>query len=235
MAFSFKPLLRKLGIAPFKWRWVLIAGCAAAAWMSLRHEPVGGPGGTTLPSAAAVHGIGDSDRALPVGEQHGPASANGSGSAGTPAAANTDTARFGPTRAGATVKTVSSASFGLSTINVIVHPNDTLDAIFRRLKLNLTDLASLRGLPGLKSRLDSLRPGESLRLWHRDGSLFGLERRLNEEQTLKVVRDPSGLKADVLHNPLDSRQRTLHAVINNSLFEAVEAAGGHDQTAVALA
>jgi murein DD-endopeptidase MepM/ murein hydrolase activator NlpD len=123
----------------------------------------------------------------------------------------------------------------MSTINVIVHPNDTLDAIFRRLKLSLTDLASLRGLPGLKARLDSLRPGESLRLMHRDGALFGLERRLNEEQTLKVSRDASGLKAAVLQNPLEARPRVVHAVINSSLFEAVEAAGGHDQTAVAMA
>ncbi len=120
---------------------------------------------------------------------------------------------------------IAKASFGLSSINIIVHPNDTLDAIFRRLKLNLADLASLRALPGLKTRLDSLRPGESLHFMHRDGSLVGLERRLNEEQTLKVVRDESGLKADVLQNPLESRPRTLHAAINSSLFEAVENAG----------
>ncbi len=130
---------------------------------------------------------------------------------------------------------VAKASFGLSSINIIVHPNDTLDAIFRRLKLNLADLATLRALPGMKARLDSLRSGESLHFMHRDGALVGLERRLNEEQTLKVVRDESGLKADVLQNPLASRPRTLRAVISSSLFEAVEKAGGHDQTAVALA
>jgi murein DD-endopeptidase MepM/ murein hydrolase activator NlpD len=226
MAFSFKPLLRKLGIAPFKWRWVLIAGCAAAAWMNFRHPGPGPDTGGKGPTAAAIH---REIAGTASGTAANAAAANGSLSAA---------AGWGPNGSGtkgAGAKPVSSAAFGLSSINVIVHPNDTLDAIFRRLKLSLTDLASLRGLPGLKSRLDSLRPGESLRLWHRDGSLFGLERRLNEEQTLKVVRDASGLKADVLHNPLDSRPRTIHAVINNSLFEAVEAAGGHDQTAVALA
>ncbi len=39
----------------------------------------------------------------------------------------------------------------------------------------------------------------------------------------------------MLQNPLESRPRVLRAVINSSLFEAVENAGGHDQTAVALA
>ncbi|MGH8325073.1 MAG: hypothetical protein ACRETD_14980, partial [Steroidobacteraceae bacterium] len=212
MAFSFKSALQKLGLAPFKLRWVLIAGGVALAWLSLRSVPEATP----PPRAAApVTSRGEAaDRGAPGTAADAPAAAM----AGS-----------------ATEKPVSHASFGLTTSNVIVHPNDTLDAIFRRLKLSLTDLASLRGLPGLKARLDSLRPGESLRLMHRDSSLFGLERRLNEAQTLEVVRDASGLKANVLQNPLEARPRTVRAVINSSLFEAVEAAGGHDQTAVALA
>ncbi len=123
----------------------------------------------------------------------------------------------------------------LSTTDVIVTPNDTLDHIFRRLKLNLADLASLRSLPGMRAHLDSLRPGESLHFTHKDGALFGLECRLNESQTLKVSREPSGLKADVLQNPLETRSRTVRGVIDHSLFEAVAAAGANDQTAVALA
>src|SRR5689334_11317740 len=62
---------------------------------------------------------------------------------------------------------VNPAAIGASTIEVIVSHNDTLDRIFRRLKLDLADLASLRGLPGLKNGLDKLRPGEALRLIHR--------------------------------------------------------------------
>jgi murein DD-endopeptidase MepM/ murein hydrolase activator NlpD len=215
MAVSFKVALQKAGLKPFKYRWVLIAACATFAWLSLRSSP-------DAPRAPA--GSGQTTSA----QNAAPTTAN-SGTAGTSAAgAQAHLVAVAD-------KSVSSAAFGVSTINVIVHPNDTLDAIFRRLKLSLTDLASLRGLPGLKAHLDRLRPGESLRFLHRDGLLFGLERRLNEEQTLKVSRDDSGLKADVLHNPLDSRPRVVRAVINTSLFEAVEAAGGHDQTAVALA
>jgi murein DD-endopeptidase MepM/ murein hydrolase activator NlpD len=194
-------------------RWALIVGGVFLAWLcirtptELRQPPV-----TTAQQTTATNGV-------PAG-----ATASGGATTTTPAATST------PSK-----PAVSGASFGPSSINIIVHPNDTLDAIFRRLKLNLADLASLRALPGLKARLDSLRPGELLHFTHRDGALVGLERRLNEEQTLKVVRDESGLKADVLQNPLESRPRTLRAVINSSLFEAVENAGGHDQTAVALA
>src|SRR5687767_10186543 len=76
-------------------------------------------------------------------------------------------------------KVDQAASIGAATIEVIVSRNDTLDRIFRRLQLNLADLALLRDLPGLKARLDQLRPGEALKLLHRDGALFGFERQLS--------------------------------------------------------
>ena len=128
-----------------------------------------------------------------------------------------------------------SLGLALSRIDVIVTHNDTLDRIFRRLKLSLADLASLRSLPGLRAGLDSLRPGEALHLTHKDGQLFGLERRLNESETLQVVRGSSGLQASVLQSPLEMRVRTVRGRIDTSLFEAVEAAGAHDQTAMQLA
>ena len=130
---------------------------------------------------------------------------------------------------------LDSARLALSTIDVVVSRNDTLDRIFRRLKLNLADLATLRGLPGVRASLDSLRPGESLHFTHHDGELMGMERRISESQTLKVSRDDGALKADVLQNALDLRPHTIRGVIDSSLFEAVETAGGHDPVAVQLA
>ena len=189
-------------------RWALIGGCALLAWLCIR-----------TPNEL---------RQQPPSAQLG---MTNSTAAGTPTAA---AASLPAAPAPSPKTTVAKAA--LSSFNIIVHPNDTLDAIFRRLKLNLADLATLRALPGLKAHLDSLHPGESLHfLQSQDGALVGLERRLNEEQTLKVSRDDSGLKADVLQDPLESRPRVLRGVINSSLFEAVEAAGGHDQTAVGLA
>jgi murein DD-endopeptidase MepM/ murein hydrolase activator NlpD len=135
----------------------------------------------------------------------------------------------------AEVEPAQEASLAGATIEVIVSRNDTLDRIFRRLKLDLADLASLRNLPGLKAQLDRLRPGEALRLIHRDGALFGLERRLSASETLKVVRDDSGFSADVLENPLETEVHTIRGVIGSSLFEAVTSAGANDETALELA
>jgi murein DD-endopeptidase MepM/ murein hydrolase activator NlpD len=206
MAFHFKTLRM-----PSLIFWLQTTACAIVAW-SLLHgalavAPVDGPAGATPDEGSAPAATG-----APAAPAVTPARTDGAQLAATP-----------------------SLGLALSRIDVIVTHNDTLDRIFRRLKLNLADLASLRSLPGLRAGLDSLRPGESLRLTHKDGQLFGLERRLNESETLQVVREPSGLKASVLQSPLEMRQRTVRGVISTSLFEAVGAAGAHDQTAVQLA
>ena len=218
------PLNFKLARLPFSRRpplpspgfWLQASACAVVAW-SLLHggisvAPDSAAGAPADPAAATSLAGPGGDHALRTVAQATPRSLQ---LAGAPSLAD--------------------AKLALSTIDVIVTRNDTLDRIFRRLKLNLADLASLRSLPGIRATLDSLRPGELLHFTHRDGQLFGLERRLNESQTLRVSRDGDDLKADVLQNALDTRQRTIRGVIDTSLFEAVEAAGAHDQTAVALA
>jgi murein DD-endopeptidase MepM/ murein hydrolase activator NlpD len=205
-----KACLRRLFSAVF---WLQLSACAIVGWTLLHGgvslAPSGQaatPGAGNPPEAAAASGA-----ALTSGQD----TAKGSSAQPQPPA--------------------EEASLGLSTTDVTVTRNDTLDRIFRRLKLNLADLASLRNLPGIRHALDSLRPGEALHFTHHDGALFGLERRLNETQTLKVSRHGDALEANVLQNPVETRTRTIHGVIDSSLFEAVAAAGAHDQTAVALA
>jgi len=196
------------GLAPCRPRFLQVAACAVLAWAWLRPDPV---------DLAA-----DAVQAAP-----------GTNSVRTevlPAGMRSAVEIAAPQAAFA-----SPVALGASTIEVIVSHNDTLDRIFRRLKLDLADLASLRSLPGLQAGLDKLRPGEALHLIHRDGSLFGFERQLSPSETLQVVRDEAGFRSNVLENPLETRERTVRAVIDSSLFEAVAKAGAHDQTALALA
>lgn len=127
------------------------------------------------------------------------------------------------------------ASLGFSTIEVVVSRNDTMDRLFRRFELNLSDLATLRNLPELRSQVDKLRPGESLRFMHRGGELVGLERKLSDSETLKVTRDSTGFVSDVLENPLESHTRTASATIDSSLFQAAADAGLPDGVAFDLA
>lgn len=216
------------------------AACAIVGW-TLGSGQLSGP----QTAAGGAAGAAAPDPASPATMDAPAAQATANAPAAGSAAPAPGTA-FGliprPTAVGSPIPPAQLAGVGfdgarlaLSTIDVIVSRNDTLDGIFRRLKLNVADLASLRALPGLKARFDSLRPGELLHFSHKDGQLFGLERRLNDAQTLEVTRAGDGLKADVLENPFETRTRTVGGRIYSSLFEAVEDAGAHDQTAVALA
>lgn len=127
------------------------------------------------------------------------------------------------------------ANLAFSTIEVVVNRNDTMDRLFRRFELNLADLATLRGLPELRSQMDMLKPGEMLRLMHRGGELVGLERKLSDSETLKVTRDANGFISDVLENPLEVRTRTASAVIHSSLFQAAADADLDERIAFELA
>src|SRR5215469_15280325 len=205
--------------------------CVVVAW-SLWNGGLNGlltPGGseqpsdTSAPDAAPINSL----RAGVI-DRSG-ASARAAGAAGAPTATPTLPAAYPaaassgapagaaamPVRLGGTAG-FEGAQLALSSIDVIVSRNDTLDQIFRRLKLNVADLATLRALPGLKARLDRLHPGESLRFWHRDGELFGLDSRLNDAETLQITRADDGLKADVVQNPLETRTRTVGGRITSS-------------------
>jgi murein DD-endopeptidase MepM/ murein hydrolase activator NlpD len=140
-----------------------------------------------------------------------------------------------PVLAALTAPPVQAIPVDTTHLAVVVQARDTLDSIFRRLKLDLADLASMRSLPGVRQKLDSLKPGEELRLTEREGGLVGFERRLSESETLKISREGHGFSADVRNDPLEAHVRTASAIIDRSLFDAVAAAGAHDQTALALA
>ncbi len=154
---------------------------------------------------------------------------------GTPRAAAAGRPAGGPAGAAASAAVTAPGPGATSVTEVVVGRNDTLDRIFRRLKLSLADLAALRDLPGLKEDIDRLKPGEKLTLRHSGGELEGFTRRLSLEQTLDVTRSASGFQAKLIENPLETRTRTVSAAIDSSLFEAMIKAGADDQTTLALA
>lgn len=130
---------------------------------------------------------------------------------------------------------IAQASMALSQIEIIVGRNDTLDGIFRRMKLDLEDLATLRAEPDLRRSLDVLRPGDAIHLTHMNGEVQSFVRRLNETQTLSVTRGSDGFRSSIVEQPLETRIGHAYGRIDSSLFEAAYAAGISDQTALALA
>jgi murein DD-endopeptidase MepM/ murein hydrolase activator NlpD len=122
-----------------------------------------------------------------------------------------------------------------TSIDLIVGRNDTLDAIFRRQTLDMADLASIRHLPGIRQRLDYLKPGDAIKLTHINGHVEELSRKVSETQTLDVVRQDGGFAVKMIENPVEVRVRTATASIDSSLFQAAGAADISDSVALKLA
>lgn len=121
------------------------------------------------------------------------------------------------------------------TVEFVVRRNDTLDRIFRQLKLNLADLATIRGLPGVRESLDRLRPGDTITLVHEEGLLHALTRRISETEVLQVTRGESGFAAEVLATPLQIRETFAHGTIESSLFVSARSAGVSPEIILKLA
>jgi murein DD-endopeptidase MepM/ murein hydrolase activator NlpD len=130
---------------------------------------------------------------------------------------------------------LQAASAGLSEISVEVKARDTLDQIFRRLELSLTDLANIRALEAARKSLDRLRPGDLLTFFTRGEQLVGLKRPMSHSETLHVERNDSGFVASVETVPLERKVVTAAGTIDSSLFLASSAAGVRDITTMELA
>jgi len=122
-----------------------------------------------------------------------------------------------------------------ATIEAVVGRNDTLDGIFRRMALDIADLAAIRNLPGIRQSLDFLKPGDAIEVTHAAGEVLELQRKVSETQTLKVVRQEDGFAAEMITHPVETRTRVATATIDSSLFQAAETADMSDGVALKLA
>jgi len=151
-----------------------------------------------------------------------------------PSAKDTPVAAVRPT--GDDTAPASQQAGVASTIEVIVARNDTMDAIFRRMALDKSDLAAIRNLPGIRQSVDFLKPGDAIKVTHNQaGEIKQLSRQVSETQTLEVVREDSGFAAKMIENPVQTRVRTASATIDTSLFQAAESSDISDIVALKLA
>lgn len=111
------------------------------------------------------------------------------------------------------------------TVEYVVRRNDTMDRIFRQLKLNLTDLATMRDVPSVQQRLDELHVGDKITLVHDEGLIQSLTRRISETEVLSVTRANQGFNAEVIETPLDIQEVNAEGTIDSSLFVAARTAG----------
>ena len=122
-----------------------------------------------------------------------------------------------------------------SIIGARVRSGDTLDGMFRRFNLNLTDLAQIRSIDGVRQRLDQLRSGEIITLVQDGGWIQRIERRVSDVELLKVTRGSNGFEAQFIATPIETRISSAQGEIDSSLFSAALAAGISADTILQLA
>ncbi|HEY8520528.1 MAG TPA: peptidoglycan DD-metalloendopeptidase family protein [Gammaproteobacteria bacterium] len=122
-----------------------------------------------------------------------------------------------------------------AVLDLVVNKGDTLELLFRRNKLSLSDLAAMVALPDAAQYLKKLRPGDRIQVAHREGSVLSLSRELDAVDLLSIERSESGFEVSKVSRPVERRAVTAHGTIRSSLFEAGMAAGMTDAITMRMA
>src|SRR5690606_37868662 len=127
------------------------------------------------------------------------------------------------------------ADAAASVLELVVKPGDTLERLFRRNGLSLTDLAAMVSLGDAADYLKLLRPGDTIRVEHRGGEVLAMVRQIDRVRLLSIERADAGFDAKTIELPLEIQERVSHGEIRSSLFEAGTAAGMSDALTMTMA
>jgi murein DD-endopeptidase MepM/ murein hydrolase activator NlpD len=127
------------------------------------------------------------------------------------------------------------ADAAASALELVVKPGDTLERLFRRNGLSLTDLAEMVRLGDAADYLKLLRPGDTIRVEHRNGEVLAMMRQIDRVRLLSIERADAGFDAKTIELPLEIGERVAQGEIRSSLFEAGRAAGISDAMTMTMA
>ena len=122
-----------------------------------------------------------------------------------------------------------------NTVTLNVRSGDTLEQLFRREQLDSHDMALILAAPAARDNLRILRPGDEIRVRHKDGAVQGLSRSLDTFTVLEVTRAEAGFDAELVKLPYSTRTNRATGFITSSLFQAAASAGISDATIMKLA
>ena len=133
-----------------------------------------------------------------------------------------------------TALVAQSATAGEST-SLEVRPGDSLDRLFRRHELSVTDLHRLLAVKEVAPHLKQVRPGDTFEIRHDGPAVLGLSRRIDETRTLVVELGEEGYEASYVEHPVEVRLARAAGQITSSFYAAGLAAGLSDGTIMRLA
>lgn len=121
-------------------------------------------------------------------------------------------------------------------LEIKVKSGDSLAAIFKRNKLEATELHDIMQASQETKQLRYLSPGQTFRIQvDEDNNVLNLQYDINQLETLSVHRDGDDFIASYHHKNVEKRINHASAIINSSLFEAGRDAGLSSQMVMELA
>ena len=129
----------------------------------------------------------------------------------------------------------AAASTELTSTRLTVQSGDSLDRLFRRHELSLSDLAEMVQLTPARDYLVRLQPGDEIEVAHREGSIMALSREIDRIRMLNINKAASGFAAEITERPVEVRATGAHGVIQSSLFESAQTAGISDNVIMDMA
>jgi murein DD-endopeptidase MepM/ murein hydrolase activator NlpD len=188
---------------------------ALALVMLWTDDPAEGKPDPEIETRAATTPLSLPPRAIPDAMGLGPALASALIEAAAPAPAEPeDTAQL-------TVLTVQSG--------------DSLDRLFRRHDLSVSDLHRLLNVTEAAPHLRRIRPGDTIDIVHEASSVLSLTRRIGETRSLVVRAGEQGYAASYIDHPVEIRHARVTGQITSSFYAAGLAAGLSDATIMRLA
>lgn len=116
-----------------------------------------------------------------------------------------------------------------------VRSGDTLDRLFRRNNLSITDLALILQKKLANQYLRLIKPGDEIVVFHQNSEVLQLNREIDFSSSLKVTRQEDGFSAEKIEHRLVAKHVEADGWIITSLFEAGADVGVSDRTIMNLA
>ena len=120
-------------------------------------------------------------------------------------------------------------------LSLTIGRGDTLDKLFRKNDLDLGELSQISKLDEARKRFRKLKPGDEFVVTHDQGNLISMYSNLNLTSALKIERDDTGFKAEIVERPIEKRKRLAFGSIETSLFESAADAGLSDRVIMNIA
>jgi murein DD-endopeptidase MepM/ murein hydrolase activator NlpD len=110
-------------------------------------------------------------------------------------------------------------------MTLVVRNGDSLDQLFRRNGLSVTDLTYMAAMPEAKPHLARIQPADRIEVIKSGERVLALSRDISESQRLWIERDGEGFVSKIIDLEFEVRTAGAHGVIEATLWEAADAAG----------